>query len=94
MKAQQFYVMNQIAIFNKGEIWLQSYDSIVCKVNDVEVVMFKNWDYSITTLKYVKLFIQQYAPSLYIEIMKQGRNVFKKGVEKLIKNGNIIYKEA
>lgn len=59
-------VKNQFIIEDKGKIILQSYDSFICelKIREIQgnkiVKLGKNWNYSRTTLKYLKQFLEEY----------------------------------
>ena len=52
---------NQYIINNGNEFIFQSYNSIICKVdfeNNI-IIIGKDWDYSNTTMKYFKAFLEQ-----------------------------------
>lgn len=53
-------VANHFVIsFNVGVDYLQSYDSIVAKVEEgLPTTLGRDWDYSPTTLRHVKTFLQ------------------------------------
>tara|TARA_R110002012_G_scaffold284758_1_gene475663 strand:+ start:692 stop:1012 length:321 start_codon:yes stop_codon:yes gene_type:complete len=55
------YAPNQILIETEEAIYLQSYKSIVAKYDKETKIVFLgyDWDYSRTTMKYVKKFIGQ-----------------------------------
>lgn len=60
MKVTQFYNKNQFDIRNNGERWLQSYDSIVAKIDkDGQLCLGYDWDYSRTTLKHLYLWLKE-----------------------------------
>lgn len=77
---------NQIKIFDDiGNIFLQSYKSVVCKIDKAgNITLGKNWDYSITTLKYLYQFI--------LDIT--GEKLNSKSIKKLIEQGNILIDET
>ena len=77
---------NQIKIFDDmGNIFLQSYKSVVCKIDKGgNITLGKNWDYSITTLKYLYQFI--------LEIT--GEKLNSKSIKKLIEQNNISIDET
>jgi len=61
MKVNQFKVKNQFILKdNKGNQYLQSYDSIIVKrdINN-KITLGQNWDYSTTTGKYRNLYLKE-----------------------------------
>jgi len=52
-------IANQFIIDdNNGNTFFQSYNSIICKVNFDEIVLDKTyWNYSVTTSKYLNIFL-------------------------------------
>ena len=62
MKVEQFYNKNQFIIFGGDAIvTFQSYQSIIANFNKKGTLnLFKNWDYSKTTLKHLYLFLNDY----------------------------------
>ena len=62
MRAKQFYSKNQFIIEGKEEgTTFQSYNSQIANIsNSGELVLYSDWDYSQTTLKYLYLFLQDY----------------------------------
>ena len=53
-------VPNQFKIVNGAKIYFQSYNSIICKIDTNKNLVFLDsfyWDYSRTTLKYLKEFL-------------------------------------
>lgn len=62
MKVEQFYNKNQFVIYGGDAIvTLQSYNSIVAKINKKGTLIFGNdWNYSKTTLKHLYLFLNDY----------------------------------
>tara|TARA_B100001939_G_C16936887_1_gene616411 strand:+ start:1202 stop:1510 length:309 start_codon:yes stop_codon:yes gene_type:complete len=61
MKLVSQYAPNQTVIDMGDTVYLQSYVSIVAKYNKETKIVYlgHNWDYSRTTMKYVKKFIGQ-----------------------------------
>lgn len=54
-----------IAIFNGTSKYLQSYDTLILKVDYEKRTITKLWDgYSVTTLKHVNAFMQEYTGAL------------------------------
>lgn len=74
---------NQFLIYIDGSVYLQSYESVVaCKSVGEAPILYKNWDYSRTTMKYVGLFIS--------DVFK--KHITKKDIIKMAKEGKVIIK--
>ena len=75
---------NQFIIKTKKATYFQSYDSVVCKLDGVNIVLSTNWDYSNTTRKQLYMFMRQngyYNLSSAKEVRKaisEGRVTLKK----------------
>lgn len=75
---------NQFIIKTKKATYFQSYDSVVCKLDGVNIVLSTNWDYSNTTRKHLYMFMRQngyYSLSSAKEVRKaisEGRVTLKK----------------
>ena len=75
---------NQFIIKTKKATYFQSYDSVVCKLDGVNIVLSTNWDYSNTTRKHLYMFMRQngyYNLSSAKEVRKaisEGRVTLKK----------------
>lgn len=95
MKIEQFYNKNQFLIYNKGEYYLQSYESTVAKIDsDHNLILGSDWDYSNTTRKHLYLFINDYIELIkpcQRELLKElnSKQNKRKYIESLI-NNNII----
>ena len=77
--------------FETEEVILQSYNSIVA-IYDKEceiLTLGRHWDYSVTTLKHVYQFIEEYLPNPPYEFINSRTK--KRSIEKLIENGSIFY---
>ena len=77
-------VVNQFVIFDGDKIYFQSYESLVAVWNEktCKLKLGRDWDYSRTTVKYLKIFTDYYTPYALDT---------KKEIEKLIKTGEIEY---
>lgn len=54
-------VANQYEIRVGSKIYFQSYRSIICKIDNGKIYLDSYyWDYSRTTVKYLKLFLSQF----------------------------------
>jgi ribonucleotide reductase beta subunit family protein with ferritin-like domain len=72
---------NQYVVTIGSEIYFQSYETIIAKVDKNKNVILSNyWNYSRTTLKWLKVFLQKYT-----EFYPQT----KKDIERLILNKKV-----
>ena len=78
-------IANQFKIQTKDRIFFQSYNSIIASITKGgKIELYKDWDYSNTTRKYLYQFLWDWG----------YRNLYnKKQVEAAIKSGDIAYKE-
>lgn len=55
---------NQFVIVDNGKYTFQSYNSIICVYDEVtgNLTIYKDWDYSKTTLKHFYSFLRNYTP--------------------------------
>ena len=56
-------VANHFIINDSGVEYLQSYQSLVVKKDESGVTLGKDWDYSRTTVKYLKIFLNEFFDS-------------------------------
>ena len=77
--------------FETEEVTLQSYDSTVAVLDKESgiITLGKHWDYSVTTLKHVYQFLEEYASNLPYSILESRTK--KRSVEKLIKENYVFY---
>lgn len=74
---------NQFLIYIDGSVYLQSYDSVVaCKSVGEIPILYKDWDYSRTTMKYVNKFLSDVF----------NKHITKKDIDKMAKEWKIIIK--
>ena len=74
---------NQFLIYINDKTYLQSYDSVVaCKTCKEAPILYKDWNYSRTTMKYVSKFLSDVF----------NKHITKKDIDKMIKEGKIIVK--
>ena len=74
---------NQFLIYIDGSVYLQSYESIVaCKSIGKPPTLYKDWDYSRTTMKYVCKFLSDIF----------NKHITKKDIIKMVKEGKVIIK--
>ena len=50
---------NQFVIKTDKATYFQSYNSVVCKLDGMNIVLSSNWDYSNTTRKHLYIFLRQ-----------------------------------
>ncbi len=69
MKVEQFYNKNQFVIKgNNGEIFFQSYDSMIARIDEKQkLTLGSDWNYSNTTRKHLYLFLSDYLYNNHIE---------------------------
>lgn len=90
MKVEQFYNKNQFRLYGEGQNLLQSYNSLVVKIEgdfyNRQITLGRDWDYSNTTSKHVYLFLEEFA-----NISFNGVKNKRKYIQDLINQGKIIY---
>ena len=73
---------NQFLFYINDKTYLQSYDSVVaCKDGGIPI-LYKDWDYSKTTMKYVNRFLSDMF----------NKRITKRDINKMAKEGKIIIK--
>lgn len=78
-------VANQLVSIDTDKIVFQSYESICCIIeNTGRIILGRDWDYSKTTMKYLYIFLREYA---------NMQNVSKKSLKIAIKYKDIIFDE-
>ena len=74
---------NQFIFYIEDKMYLQSYESVVaCKSFGEVPILYKDWDYSHTTMKYVSKFLSDVF----------NKHVTKKDIDKMSKEGKITIK--
>ena len=74
---------NQFLFYINEKTYLQSYDSVVACKSDGEIpILYKDWDYSRTTMRYVSRFLSDVF----------NKRITKRDVIKMAKKGKIIIK--
>lgn len=99
MKVEQYKHANQFHIYGDGNHYLQSYNSLVVKVDGerntnvvspygyIKVITLGfDWDYSLTTLRHVYDFLEEYG-----NVSFDGITNKKQYINKLIEDGIINY---
>ena len=74
---------NQFLFYINDKTYLQSYESVVaCKSVGTTPILYKDWDYSCTTMKYVNRFLSDMF----------NKRITKRDINKMAKEGKIIIK--
>ena len=74
---------NQFLFYVEDKTYLQSYDSVVaCKSVGTAPILYKDWDYSCTTMKYVNRFLADVF----------NKRITKRDIVKMAKEGKVIIK--
>lgn len=69
---------NQFVIRTKKATYFQSYRSVVCKLDGINIILSNNWDYSKTTSKHLYMFLRQNG-YYNLSSAKEVRNAIKEG---------------
>ena len=69
---------NQFIISTKKATYFQSYRSVVCKLDGINIILSNNWDYSKTTSKHLYMFLRQYG-YYNLSSAKEVRKAIKEG---------------
>lgn len=69
---------NQFVIRTKKATYFQSYQSVVCKLDGINIILSNNWDYSKTTSKHLYMFLRQNG-YYNLSSAKEVRNAIKEG---------------
>lgn len=72
---------NQFVIKTEKAVYFQSYNSVVCKLDGINIVLSSYWDYSNTTRKHLYIFLRQHG---YYTLCST------KEMRKAIKDGRVI----
>ena len=72
------YASNQFVIKTNKATYFQSYRSVICKLDGVNIILSNNWDYSRTTTKHLYMFLRQ--NGFYnLSSAKEVRDAIKEG---------------
>lgn len=82
---------NQFVIKTKKATYFQSYNSVVCKLDGINIILSNNWDYSNTTRKHLYIFLRQNG-YYNLSSAKDVRNAIKDGwvILKKVPSLNIV----
>lgn len=87
-------VRNQFDIRDGNNSYFQSYDSLIAKWNGKNLTIGRYWDYSMTTLKYFKQWMEESCYSMYRRINDRHSGSFKKMIQEAISDGEIVYDDS
>lgn len=98
MKVEQFYNKNQFRIYGEGKNIFQSYNSTIAIIQNEDLILGRDWDYSNTTLKHLYLFLNDYIYGLNYELRETLKETLNKqnkraAIQKLIDKNIIKYNE-
>ena len=65
-------VPNQFVIQVNDDIFFQSYDSTIAKIGEDGVTLGADYNYSVTTSKYLKKFLKEYAYNIWYRMQSTG----------------------
>lgn len=81
-------IPNQFIIRRGGETCFQSYQSLIAIWDGDKLTLGQDWDYSVTTSKYLYRFIEEYCYKISRLLPDKGKRA---AVSKLIESGEVIY---
>ena len=76
---------NQFIINTPKAVYFQSYNSVVCKLDGINIVLSMNWEYSNTTRKHLYIFLRTHG---YHHLQTA------KDIRKAIKDNEVILKKV
>lgn len=95
MKVRQFKHANQFILIDGNDVSFQSYESEVLRIKDNVVWFGRDWNYSMTTLKHLYEFVQEYCYWLWLEIEETKKvnhfNSYVATIKYMINNDMLNY---
>ena len=89
IKVYQLDHINQFVVYAGGLVAFISYQSLICELNGNDLILNSDmWDYSNTTRKHFKKFINEYTRFEYVDRMQ-----WIKEIRRLLNNGIYYDKE-
>lgn len=83
---------NQFVIEDNRDVYFQSYQSIIAKIDyDCDLTIYENYNYSATTSKHLKIFLENYMwnnSAVFDELIK--KKSVSKSLDIMMKKGLII----
>lgn len=81
------HAVNQFVIKLNGNIYFQSYDTIIAKKDkDGQIVLCKDWDYSKTTKKHLYIWLRDFTTYIYLKGEDDVREAIACGAIKVKKS--------
>ena len=94
MRVSNYLHKNQFLIEDNKDVYFQSYDSIIAKIDfESDLTLYENYDYSATTSRHLNKFLQEYywrGQQYYQELIYTKQYSIKKALTIMIKKGMII----
>lgn len=90
-------VPNQFVINEGRKTWFQSYDSVIIEIDREyqKITVGRDWDYSITTMKYLKIFLKEelwWSDEAVLEFKKKLKKAQSSGNNEFVYGGlSVIY---
>lgn len=85
------YVPNQFQAWHKGKTYFQSYDSLCAVWDGEKLVLGHDWDYSVTTQKYLWIWLDDNCYSISRKVLALSGKSRADKVRKAIENCLVIY---
>lgn len=84
-------VRNQFTIYNNGKSYFQSYDSLIAEWDGDKLTLGRDWDYSVTTMKYLWIWLGNECYTMVRRLDAYNGNSGAVRIRKAIEAGEIIY---
>ena len=84
-------VPNQFIAENDGKVYFQSYSSLIAVYDGTTLTLGIDWDYSVTTLKYLYEWMREYCWRVWRDVQNMDGKSGKDNINKAIERGLIKY---
>lgn len=84
-------VANQFSVYHDGKVYFQSYESLCAVWDGRELTLGSDWDYSVTTQKYLWLWLDFNCYSISRKVLALSGKSRADKLRKAIENGLVIY---
>lgn len=84
-------VRNQFTIYNDGKRYFQSYDSLIAEWDGDKLTLGRDWDYSVTTMKYLWIWLREECYTMVRRLDQYSGNSGAARIRKAIEAGEIEY---
>ena len=85
---------NQFTVTHDGSTYFQSYNSLCAKYDGHSLTLGRDWDYSVTTMKYLHQWMQKACYFLWKDIMAMGGKSGADSLRRAIEAGVVQYDES